>query len=77
MDRKVRTGSIPVPSTNYKNMYCIVKLVTTVDGKELPVIMLDSSDEIWEFDDINDAFNMAEILTKNSDSGYKYYAKKV
>ena len=40
-------------------------------------LLVSGTDEIWEFDDINDAFNMAEILTKNSDSGYKYYAKKV
>jgi hypothetical protein len=58
-------------------MYCIIKVVKTVEGKELPVIMLDSSDEVWEFGSFDDASNMAEILTKNSDSGYKYYAKKV
>jgi hypothetical protein len=58
-------------------MYCIVKVVKTVDGKELPVIMLDSSDEVWEFDDVDIASKMADILTKNSDSGYKYHVKKV
>jgi hypothetical protein len=58
-------------------MYCIVKLVKTIDGKELPVIMLDSSDEVWEFENISDASEISEILTKNSDSGYTYTAKKI
>lgn len=60
-----------------KNMYCIVKIIKTLDGKQLPVIMLDSYDEVWEFSNPDEAIKMAEILTKNSDSGHKYYVKKV
>jgi len=59
------------------NMYCIVKIIKTLDGKQLPVIMLDSYDEVWEFSNPDEAIKMAEILTKNSDSGHKYYVKKV
>ena len=57
--------------------YCIVKMVKSVNGKELPVIMLDSHDEVWEFDDFEDAERIANILEKNSDSGYRYWVKKV
>ena len=57
--------------------YCIVKIVKTVDGKELPVIMLDSQDEVWEFELHEDAERIANILEKNSDSGYTYTVKKV
>lgn len=57
--------------------YCIVKLIKNNDGIELPVIMLDSNDEVWEFTDVDEVIKLAEILTKNSDSGYKYYVKKV
>ena len=57
--------------------YCIVKIVKTVDGKELPVIMLDSQDEVWEFEAYEDAKRIANILEKNSDSGYTYTVKKV
>ncbi len=57
--------------------YCIVKLIKNVEGIELPVIMLDSDDEVWEFSNPDDAIKLAEILTKNSDSGHKYYVKKV
>ncbi len=57
--------------------YCIVKLIKNSDGIELPVILLDSEEEVWEFQSADDAIKIAEILTKNSDSGYKYYVKKV
>jgi hypothetical protein len=57
--------------------FCIIKFVKTVDGKELPVIMLDAYDEVWEFDSFDEANQMAEILTKNSDSGYTYYVRQV
>ena len=58
-------------------MYCIIKLMKNVNGIELPVILLDNNDEVWEFDSADDAINISEILTKNSDSGYRYYVKKV
>jgi len=57
--------------------YCIIKNVKTLDGKELPVIMLDAFDEVWEFDSFEEVEKIADILTKNSDSGYTYYIKKV
>jgi hypothetical protein len=57
--------------------YCIVKMVKSVNGVELPVILLDSHDEVWEFDDEEIAEGMALILEKNSDSGHTYFVKKV
>jgi len=58
-------------------MYCIIKLIKNVNGIELPVILLDNNDEVWEFDSADEAIKISEILTKNSDSGYRYYIKKV
>ena len=58
-------------------MYCIIKLMKNVNGIELPVVLLDNNDEVWEFDDVDIAIKMSEILTKNSDSGYRYFVKKV
>jgi len=58
-------------------MYCIVKLIKNVNGVDLPVVLLDSSDEVWEFSSLDEATRIAEILTKNSGSGYKYFVKKV
>lgn len=57
--------------------YCIVKLIKNQNDVTLPVILLDNNDEVWEFDDADMAIKMSEILTKNSDSGYRYYVKKV
>ena len=57
--------------------YCIIKLVKTIDGKELPVIMLDTLDEVWEFESLEIAEKMASILERNSDSGHTYYVRKV
>jgi hypothetical protein len=57
-------------------MYCIVKYIK-VDKKELPVIILNSQDEILEFDDENKAEEFKSILQLNSDSGYRYVVKKI
>lgn len=57
--------------------YCIVKMVKSVNGIELPVILLDSQDEVWEFENEEVAKDMALILEKNSDSGHTYSVKKV
>lgn len=57
--------------------YCIVKLMKNTNGIELPVILLDNHDEVWEFESADEAISISEILTKNSDSGYRYYIKKV
>ena len=58
-------------------MYCIIKLMKNINGIELPVVLLDTNEEVWEFDNVDEALKVAEILTKNSDSGYRYYIKKV
>ncbi len=57
-------------------MYCIVKYIK-VDTKELPVIILNSQDEILEFDNDVQAEEFKEILQMNSDSGYRYVVKKI
>jgi hypothetical protein len=57
-------------------MYCIVKYIK-VDKKELPVIILNSQDEILEFDEENRAEEFKSILQLNSDSGYRYVVKKI
>ena len=57
-------------------MYCIVKYIK-VDKKELPVIILNSQDEILEFDNENKAEEFKSILQLNSDSGYRYVVKKI
>jgi hypothetical protein len=43
----------------------------------VPVILLDSQGEVWEFDEREEAEMYAEIFETNSDSGYKYVVKAI
>jgi hypothetical protein len=58
-------------------MYVIVKQIKTETKKRLPVILLNSESEIWEFDTIEDAEEMKDIFQTNSDSGHVYEVKKI
>ncbi len=57
-------------------MYCIVKYIK-VDKKELPVIILNSQDEVLEFETSDKAEDFKNILQMNSDSGHRYIIKKI
>lgn len=58
-------------------MYIIVKLIKNDKGVEMPVVLIDTHSEVWEFDSEKEAEEIRTILEKNSDSGYKYFIKKV
>jgi len=58
-------------------MFVIVKYVKTLNNRVLPVIMLDSQGEVWEFDDKDKAQEMVNIFNANTDSGHKYEVKGV
>jgi hypothetical protein len=61
-------------------MYVIIKQVKVNSKdirKKLPVIMLDSQGEVWEFDNKDKAQEMVNIFNTNTDSGHKYEVKKV
>ena len=61
-------------------MYVIIKNVrktSTIPAKYLPVILLNSDNEVWEFDSEEEAEKMKEIFQTNSDSGHTYIVKKI
>lgn len=58
-------------------MFVIIKHVKNTNGRKLPVILLDSQGEVWEFDSSEKAEYIKDILEKNSDSGHKYEVKKL
>ena len=61
-------------------MYVIIKHVKTQNNlptKRLPVILLNTDTEIWEFDTKEEAEKMKEIFQTNSDSGHVYEVKKI
>jgi hypothetical protein len=61
-------------------MYVIIKNVkrpSTIPRQYLPVILLNSDNEVWEFDTLEEAEKMKEIFQTNSDSGHIYEVKKI
>jgi hypothetical protein len=48
-----------------------------VTSKRLPVILLNSDTEVWEFETEEEAENMKNIFQANSDSGHIYQVKKL
>ena len=57
-------------------MYLIIKKIK-IDGKELPIVLLDSLGEVWEFDTEDAAQRIATAFENNSDSGHTYAPKKI
>lgn len=55
--------------------FIIVKHVKRSTGLLVPVILLDSSHEVLEFEDKEEAVTLANLLELNSDSGHKYEVK--
>lgn len=59
-------------------MYVIVKHIKLKDNrKKVPVILLNTQSEIWEFDSQKIAEEMRDIFELNSDSGHKYEVKRI
>ena len=61
-------------------MYVIIKHVkgaSNIPTKRLPVILLNSDTEVWEFDTPEEAEEMKNIFQTNSDSGHIYEVKKI
>ena len=58
-------------------MFVIVKNVKKKNGKVLPVILLNSHSEIWEFNSFDEAMNIKDAFETNSDSGHVYSVKKI
>ena len=58
--------------------YIIIKFVKDLNReKELPVIILDSEDDVLEFETKEEAEEMRVRFEVNSDSGHKYKVKKI
>jgi hypothetical protein len=58
-------------------MFVIVKIIKNDRGIEIPIIIIDTQDEVLEFETYEEAEKMRDIMEKNSDSGYKYKVKKI
>jgi archaellum biogenesis ATPase FlaH len=58
-------------------MYVILKFIKNNKGVEMPVIIIDTHNEVLEFDTFEEADKMRDIMEKNSDSGHRYVVKKI
>jgi len=47
------------------------------NNRPLNVVLIDSSNEVLEFNTREEAENWAKILTQNSDSGWEYIVKEI
>ena len=58
-------------------MFVIVKFIKNNRGVEMPVIIIDSHNEVLEFETYEEAEKLRNLMEANSDSGYKYEVKKI
>jgi hypothetical protein len=58
-------------------MFVIIKHIKNLQGVEMPVIILNIHDEIFEFETYEEAEITKELFVKNSDSGHRYSVKKL
>ena len=63
--------------SKFKDAYIIVKVLTKKGGKPQHVFLVNSHNEILEFDTEEKAQSVADLFENNSENGWVYYVKKV
>jgi hypothetical protein len=58
-------------------MWVIIKYIKNNKGIEIPAIILDSLEEVLEFENEDDAEKQKNLFLINSDSGHRYEVKKI
>ncbi len=56
--------------------FVIIKKITSLQGVEVPVILLDGIGEVLEFETQQEAQDLKDLFQKNSDSGHTDEVKK-
>ena len=62
---------------NKMGKFVIIKKITSLQGVEVPVILLDGIGEVLEFETQQEAQDLKDLFQKNSDSGHTYEVKKI
>ena len=52
--------------------YNIIKIMTNSSGQKTHVLLTDGLSQIWEIKSKKEAERIANMMTENSDSGWKY-----
>jgi len=61
----------------FEKPYVIVKVLQNKKGKPQHVLLLDSNNEILEFDNLSEAEYIANIFEMNSEQGFTYYVRQI
>ena len=57
--------------------FVIIKFIKNSLGREMPVIIIDTHNEVLEFETFEEAERMRDLMEANSDSGHRYEVKKI
>jgi hypothetical protein len=57
--------------------YMIVKILKPKNGKPQHVFLVDSNNELLEFNNLDEAQNMADLFEANSDKGFTYFVRAI
>jgi len=63
--------------SKFAKSYVIVKILQSKKGKPQHVLLVDSNNELLEFDNLGEAERMANIFEINSEQGFTYYVKQI
>jgi hypothetical protein len=63
--------------SRFEKSYVIVKVLQTKKGKPQHVLLVDTNNEILEFNDKNQAEKIANIFEINSEQGFTYYVREI
>jgi len=63
--------------TKDSKSYMIVKVLKPRNGKPQHVFLVDSNNELLEFDNLELAQNMADLFEANSEKGFTYFVKAI
>lgn len=61
----------------FEKSYVIVKILQTSKGKPQHVLLVDTNNEILEFNDKSKAEHLANIFEMNSEQGFTYYVREI
>lgn len=63
--------------SRFEKSYVIVKILQTKKGKPQHVLLVDTNNEILEFNDKSQAEHLANIFETNSEQGFTYYVREI
>jgi hypothetical protein len=60
-----------------KTTFIIIKEIILPNNRKQSIVLLNGAEDVWEFQDEEEANRIALAFEKNSDSGWKYKVKEI